>query len=179
MWAIWSMAQMAHMGLAHFLFWSDIGSLDRLQCRCWWSASRLFGPSRHCGLGLVNGLRFRYRQSLFDLLSRWPIVWATRFVVHVGRYRVSAHWARLIFMCCTGFYCNTYFSYPERHSSSNRTRICAVPYRSSSTSSRQASPSEASISLRKRSAVMGSPLTRWIVTRSSDFLCGSVALIDS
>lgn len=25
MWAIWSMAQMAHMVLAHFLFWSDIG----------------------------------------------------------------------------------------------------------------------------------------------------------
>ena len=38
----------------------------------------------------------------------------------------------------------------------------------------QASPSEASISLRRRSAVMASPLTRWMVTRSSALRRGSV-----
>ncbi len=38
--------------------------------RCRHPASSLFGPSRHCGLGLMNGPRFRYRQVLFDLSVR-------------------------------------------------------------------------------------------------------------
>lgn len=54
--------------------------MDGIRYRCRHPASSLFGPSRHCGLGLMNGPRFRYRQGLFDLLSRWPIMWTMRFV---------------------------------------------------------------------------------------------------
>lgn len=54
--------------------------MDGIRYRCRHPTSSLFGPSRHCGLGLMNGPRFRYRQGLFDLLSRWPIMWTMRFV---------------------------------------------------------------------------------------------------
>ena len=148
--------------------------MDGIRYRCRHPASSLFGPSRHCGLGLMNGPRFRYRQGLFDLLSRWPIMWTMRFVG--VRRPISAFGPpdATHFMCCINFCYNTYFSYRKRHFPSRTTRIRAVPFRSSSTSSRQASPSEASISLRRRSAVMASPLTRWMVTRSSALRRGSV-----
>lgn len=148
--------------------------MDGIRYRCRHPASSLFGPSRHCGLGLMNGPRFRYRQGLFDLLSRWPIMWTMRFVG--VRRPISAFGPpdATHFYVLYQFLLQHLFSYRNRHFSSRTTRIRAVPFRSSSTSSRQASPSEASISLRRRSAVMASPLTRWMVTRTSALRRGSV-----
>lgn len=148
--------------------------MDGIRYRCRHPASSLFGPSRHCGLGLMNGPRFRYRQGLFDLLSRWPIMWTMRFVG--VRRPISAFGPpdATHFYVLYQFLLQHLFFIPEASLPIKDDAVRAVPFRSSSTSSRQASPSEASISLRRRSAVMASPLTRWMVTRSSALRRGSV-----
>ena len=149
--------------------------MDGIRYRCRHPASSLFGPSRHCGLGLMNGPRFRYRQGLFDLSSRWPIMWTMRFVG--ARRPISAFGPP----DATHFY--VYYQFLLQHLfhtgsvTSHQGRRGSGRCRSSSTSSRQASPSEASISLRRRSAVMASPLTRWMVTRSSALRRGSLVSV--
>lgn len=105
--------------------------MDGIRYRCRHPASSLFGPSRHCGLGLMNGPRFRYRQGLFDLLSRWPIMWTMRFVG--ARRPISAFGPpdATHFYVLYQFFATTLISYRKRHFPSRTTRIWAVPSRQS------------------------------------------------
>lgn len=140
------------------------------------SASRFvaFGPSRHCGLGLMNGPRFRYRQGLFDLLSRWPIMWTMRFVG--VRRPISAFGPpdATHFYVLYQFLLQHLFFIPEASLpiKDDADPGGAVPFL------QHVQPpgvTERGLDLaQRRSAVMASPLTRWMVTRSSALRRGSV-----